>query len=834
MGDFGIIARAMTGNPLPERVRAALEPLATLFERDMGPVIERGLDGLEARMPSGIGQGTGILRRNVYFEHYSLLRQRRADFVPAYMHAIATALAGIRSGSMASRSGAAPVGRLPSSQWALADAPVQMEPKGEEYANQMLGSAKLGLYLLGQRFGVLGGLPAVAVEMLPIGPQRLVDLIPDVGSEVFGEDFPSWLLTESIAPLLVEVYADFVEQANQLLDEEGVLPGLRYVPARKPTVVQGTPPVTPHPPTAPSPAASATMGLDWLDQPAETSRPAEPARPANPFASPNFQRLQQLLAARRAQDAGGGGSGAGAGGGGESGGGSGSGGIGTALGSGGHGGGSGQGGGGGGGGAGGGQAGGTGGGGQGGGGGGGGGIVLGAGLAGARAASSGGQAGAAEAIPRDTLNRLLDRLQKNASSGLPAPTTLEGIRDELIAHAREAHGEQAGLSGMDADTFDLLSMLYSAISREVRSGSSVMDLLGRLQLPMLRVALGDPGFFEQQAHPARQIINTIAEADSASDDDGVDPFFEQAMHDAVERLVTDYRGETRVLDAVNTELQTELRHQAERGEAAEKHQVDAARGRERMIVARRTTRDFLEQMLQEIPPPRSMDLLLRTAWRDALTFVMLRGGTESDAWMQHASLTRRILETVSAAGDREDAELRELIAASMRKVGYHPSEAMGVARQLSRNQGAVRSPDEVSPTELASQIKTHARFGEETSDSPDAGEPPLPPRTRDEEECYQRLQETPFGTWLDMVVNQQGEKRRRRLSWFSRVTDTALLVNRRGQRVADFSMDRLARLMAAGQLEIVARQDMRLIDRAWRATLTMLESLGSRNRGGSP
>lgn len=67
--------------------------------------------------------------------------------------------------------------------------------------------------------------------------------------------------------------------------------------------------------------------------------------------------------------------------------------------------------------------------------------------------------------------------------------------------------------------------------------------------------------------------------------------------------------------------------------------------------------------------------------------------------------------------------------------------------------------------------------------------------------------------------------RRQRLSWYSLITDNALFVNPRGQKVAEHSLDSLARLMAHGQARLVNEDKSRLIDRAWQATLRTLRSL---------
>ena len=56
-------------------------------------------------------------------------------------------------------------------------------------------------------------------------------------------------------------------------------------------------------------------------------------------------------------------------------------------------------------------------------------------------------------------------------------------------------------------------------------------------------------------------------------------------------------------------------------------------------------------------------------------------------------------------------------------------------------------------------------------------------------------------THLDVYKRQQqGDVTRQRLSWYSPITDNALFVNQRGQRIGEQSMDSLARLMARDQV----------------------------------
>uniref|UniRef100_UPI002FD881F7 DUF1631 family protein n=1 Tax=Stenotrophomonas indicatrix TaxID=2045451 RepID=UPI002FD881F7 len=51
------------------------------------------------------------------------------------------------------------------------------------------------------------------------------------------------------------------------------------------------------------------------------------------------------------------------------------------------------------------------------------------------------------------------------------------------------------------------------------------------------------------------------------------------------------------------------------------------------------------------------------------------------------------------------------------------------------------------------------------------------------------------------------------------------LVNARGQKIGETTLDALARQMAAGRAQLVTEDKGRLVDRAWQASLSALRTL---------
>jgi len=419
----------------------------------------------------------------------------------------------------------------------------------------------------------------------------------------------------------------------------------------------------------------------------------------------------------------------------------------------------------------------------------------------------------------------LGRMQDSAVSPTGTPRNLLDIKQTLLAQMRQQRGHATAFSREDNDTFELLGMLYGQIEREVRTDTQAAALLRRLQTPLLRVALQDRGFFIRPHHPARQLLNAVAESGARwLDHDDVDPQMLAPLQQAVNHVVEHYDGDASVFETSNQELQAQLQQLARKAEMTERRHVEAARGKEKLEIAKRQAAETIAGMVGEQRMPKFVRALLSQAWADVLTLTLLRQGAESEEWKHQLEMTRRIVASCGRTAGEPDTGLATHIEAALSQVGYHAEEAAAIARRLTSALDA-EDEDPASRTELAMRLKARARLGE---DATEKRKPELPPRSTEEQARYEQLRVIPYGTWIEFITNQQGDMVRRRLSWYSPVTDNALFVNQRGQRVGEQSLDSVARMLAKGQARIVMSERGHLVDRAWQATLHALRSFAGR------
>ncbi|MCY7316152.1 MAG: DUF1631 domain-containing protein [Rubrivivax sp.] len=92
---------------------------------------------------------------------------------------------------------------------------------------------------------------------------------------------------------------------------------------------------------------------------------------------------------------------------------------------------------------------------------------------------------------------------------LPLPNLIHAHRDEL---------RQASRGSVDHMVIDVISFLFDQILADPKVPPQMARQLARLQLPVLRAALGDPSFFSSRRHPVRRFVNRIASLGTAFED----------------------------------------------------------------------------------------------------------------------------------------------------------------------------------------------------------------------------------------------------------------------------------------------------------------------------
>ena len=781
----------IASSALPPRVRRVLQNLYDHIATDFIAALNAMLVEFEQQLFKQAEQARSNHLQAQVFVDLRALQKHRTELVPHYMFGLEAELAGIRTPRPAAETASAL--RLDYQTLTLVeDAVMDQEIVLREVARRHEQRGNAQILMLGQRFGVLARAPAYDADTLPLGPHRLCQVLKEAATCLQLSLDAQLVLYRTFDHKVMQNYSEWAGTVNQFLSREGILPGLVYMPRRVRVQEAIRHPRdaadgTARPLTGWQGAAShwATLTPEQLNAvagaltgsstasgagvaPTAAAAGEAPRTSADKAETPgdaagSFEVLQKLLAIRR------------------------------------------------------------------------GGLQADAQALADAAVQPGGHgtlaqgAGAPRLLPTPDV---LDTLRAMQAAPLPARTpeqprrTVQDLQQAMLAAARAQHGPDATLASADSDTFELLDLLYNEIEREVQHDAPAADMLVRLQVPVVQAALRDRNFFLRAQHPARDLLNTVAESGATwLGEEDVDPQLLQKLHHAVETVVETYEGDETVFEDASREVQQHLQAAARKAELAERRQVEAARGKDRLEIAKQRAAETIESAMAEAKPQKFVQALLSQAWADVLTLTQLRNGETSG---ERADALQTTLEIVAATTTAQgaNAELAGKVEKSLVQVGYHEDEAAAIARRLS----SAEEDETTSRTELTARLKARARLGGQS----EVKKKPAQPRTPEEQECYDYLRTLPFGTWFEFTRNQQGDVQRQRLSWFSPVTGNALFVNQRGQRVGEHSLDTLAHLMAKGQAQVVTEDRGRLIDRAWNATLNALRSLTGRRGEAEP
>jgi hypothetical protein len=433
----------------------------------------------------------------------------------------------------------------------------------------------------------------------------------------------------------------------------------------------------------------------------------------------------------------------------------------------------------------------------------------------------------------------------------PAPVVVDGkaqprsvthLKQDLLAQLRKVApaGQAPALDEEHGDTIDLVGMLFDHILKDVRPNSPASKLLTKLQVPLLRVALDDKGFFTRKQHPARQMLNTIAESGAYwSSEDDADRTVVEKMNMLVDRVSSEFTGDLTLFDALLGDLSSHMQTQARKAEVAERRHVEAARGKEKLELARLRAAEAIDAKLAGKRVPKFLHTLLAQSWSDVLALSLLRGGEESETFRHQLHVAERLIESAVARrttgkaliGPGEVQALKGEIEQALAQVGYHANDSQSISARLLASTVDEEEDDPASRTELAMKLKNRARLGQNVEPGA-AGAPAAaekrPPLTAAEQACFDQIRHLPFGSWFEFVVNQQGEVQRRRLSWYSTMTGHCLFVNHRGQRIGEYTLDHLAREMHRGNLRLVQAEQDSIFDRAMNAIMGALRSFSGR------
>ncbi len=394
------------------------------------------------------------------------------------------------------------------------------------------------------------------------------------------------------------------------------------------------------------------------------------------------------------------------------------------------------------------------------------------------------------------------------------PQPVQQVSQQMMQQIAQ-ESENGAVEANDMQTIDLVGMLFEYMLSDEHLPDSVKALLSYLHTPFLKIAFIDKDFFEQPEHPARVLLNSLAEAGVRwVGNDGSDQFeIFNKIKVSVFRLLEEFKNDTRLFAELLIEFNSYTHNVARRQELMERRALEKAQGEEKLREAKVQVNTTVRSRTDGREMPSAILLLLLQPWSDYLSFVLLRYSENSEVWARAVEVIDDLLWSIEPKTLQLDkikqTEKQVALIASLEHgfetIGYEQAKGRKLIEAVIALQRlALQSKKaEAAPAPMRSKLESiAAEKAGQTAES-------LIPQTPDETKIIESLKMIEFGTWFEF----EGGKRLK-VAWFNQKTNHYMLVDQQGRKVSLIAGLQLAREMIAGAARIIAGSTKPFFERA--------------------
>ncbi|HVL02724.1 MAG TPA: DUF1631 family protein, partial [Dongiaceae bacterium] len=418
---------------------------------------------------------------------------------------------------------------------------------------------------------------------------------------------------------------------------------------------------------------------------------------------------------------------------------------------------------------------------------------------------------------------------------------LRNTLNNALLQRENDHGPEK-VTDTDADVINLVAMLFDFILDDDNLPVPVKALIGRLQIPLLKVAIKDKGFFNRGGHPARKLLNELARAGIGLSEDSdqlqKDMVFKK-IQATVQRILSDFNDDMSLFDELlhdfNQFMQTEVR----RSQMIEQRTKAAEEGKAKTELAEKTALEVVNKRIDGRTVPAVVVRLLTTGWVGVLKLIYLKYGPESTNWQGAVKTIDHLLLSVTPpAGEAERKKLFNVVPVLLKNlrqglnsISFNPFELGEMFAELEQVQMQILRGETPEHVEEKNPDPARALVAAVTEDMERMGAAPMVQRKavvtqlditrpREEPQFAPLAENDPFlekakhlnvGAWFEFR-NDAGVKTRAKLAAHIKSADKLIFVNRTGVKIDEKSTLGVAHALKNGEVTLI--EDSQLFDRA--------------------
>ena len=212
------------------------------------------------------------------------------------------------------------------------------------------------------------------------------------------------------------------------------------------------------------------------------------------------------------------------------------------------------------------------------------------------------------------------------------PQNLKAATHQQLLDFKQQNQHQ--VNSADGQTIDVVSMLFDFFFDDEALPAPIKVLIGRLQIPILKVAILDKDFFNQKKHPARKLLDSISRASLGWGDSHEDQAaLIEKIEEVVNFLINEFGEDIGVFEEAFINFENFLLKEDEVIQVAEESLRQQEQQKDLQI---QQAQDAAATLLNKLTKNRELSFevidFLETTWTSVLFNAYLSLGETSNHW----------------------------------------------------------------------------------------------------------------------------------------------------------------------------------------------------------
>jgi len=363
------------------------------------------------------------------------------------------------------------------------------------------------------------------------------------------------------------------------------------------------------------------------------------------------------------------------------------------------------------------------------------------------------------------------------------------------------------MNQIDGRTIDFVEMIFGAFLRDPNLSDSVKKLLLKLQIPVIKTSLMDSGFFFEMSHPARKMLNAIANLGIGLDNQAGTLY--QTIDLIIEQLL---RGFDQNMASFATALTSLSRLKNIENKKSDENEATT---RQMLLIehAKQLVLTELQYYTMEIKVPKSVQPLILSHWSTLLFQRYIKFGKESCEWKEGISILKLLISSLKPISSINDwlslnaihSHISETVSTSLEDTRQNKEKVFQATTSLNKHYHTLLATSEYAPA-AKHDIKIDS---EEALQSLQARASEIAPSPNDALEILagdklRKLQDCiTVNSWFEIHMGENNSVRRLKLAVINHEKAILVFVDRKGIKILEKDAELFSQEIESGESRLI-------------------------------